>query len=266
MKLDRNMLRVFANLFAIIASFTINVVANLNPIGGLTIGEISTNLFKDVLITPANYAFAIWGLIYLGLFSFAIYQALPSQRENLLLHRIGYLLVVSSAAQIIWVFCFLSRFFLLSLVAMLAILLPLIMVYLRLGIGKKRISGQDKWFIQIPLTIYLAWISVATIVNVAIVLYDLGWNGWGISPSIWTLIALLLAGAVAATISVVRFDTTFVLVFVWAIVAIAVRHLDKPIISITAGLLAIVLILFLVFSWRNRPKFLVSANQANGAN
>ncbi|MDJ0716996.1 MAG: tryptophan-rich sensory protein [Prochloraceae cyanobacterium] len=254
MKIDRDILRQIANIVAILAAFGTNVAANIKPINGLNIGEISNTLFKDVLITPANYAFAIWGVIYLGLFSFAIYQVLPSQRENSNLHKMGYLLVASSVAQIVWVFCFLSRSFLLSLLAMLAILLPLILIYLRLEIGKKRMSRQDKWFVQIPITIYLAWISVATITNVAIALYDLGWNGWGISPQIWSAIALLLAGAVGATISLVRVDIAFVSVFVWALVAIALRHLDKPIISTTAGLLAIVLPLLLVLSLLRRRK------------
>lgn len=252
MKLDRDILRQIANLVAILAAFGTNVAANINPLNGLNIGEISNTVFKNVLITPANYAFAIWGLIYLGLFSFAIYQALPSQRENYNLHQIDYLLVVSSVAQIVWVFCFLSRWFVISLLAMLAILFPLIIIYLRLGIGKKRFSGQDKWFIQIPLSIYLAWISVATIVNTAIALYNLGWNGWGITPPIWTAIALLLAGAVAVTISLVRVDIAFVLVFVWAKLAIALRHLDKPIIATTAALLAIILVVLLVYPCRTQ--------------
>lgn len=71
---------------------------------------------------------AIWGVIYLGLFSFAIYQVLPSQRQNPYLRQVGYFLVGSSLAQIVWVFCFLSRWFLLSLIAMIGILLPLIII------------------------------------------------------------------------------------------------------------------------------------------
>ena len=254
MKLDRDILRQVINLVAILAAFGTNVAANINPLNGLNIGEISNTLFKEVLIIPASYAFAIWGLIYLGLFSFAIYQALPSQKQNANLRQIGYFLVGSSVAQMVWVFCFLSRWFLLSLVAMLAILLPLILIYMRLGIGKKRISRSDKWFMQIPLTIYLAWISVATIVNAAIAFYHLGWNGWGISPQIWSAIALILAGAIAARISIVRADTAFVLVYLWALVAIAVRHLDQLIISGTAGGLAFVILLLLLFSQLRRKK------------
>ena len=252
MKLQRDLLRQVINLVAIVAAFGTNVAANIAPIKGLNIGEISNTLFKDVLITPASYAFAIWGVIYLGLFSFAIYQVLPAQRQNPHLRKVGYFLVGSSVAQIIWVFCFLSRWFLLSLIAMLGILLPLIIITHRLGIGKKKIARLDKWMIQIPISIYLGWISVATIVNTAIVLYDLGWNGWGISPQIWTAGMLIVAGAIAAMMSIIRADTAFILVYLWALIAIALRHLEQPIISGTAGGVAGLILLLLLYRTLSR--------------
>ena len=262
MKSESDILRQFINFVAIVAAFGTNVAANLAPINGLNIGEISNTLFKDVLITPANYAFAIWGVIYLGLFSFAIYQVLPNQRQNPHLRQVGYFLVGSSLAQIVWVFCFLSRWFLLSNIAMLGILLPLIIITQRLGIGKKKVSRTDKWLIQIPLSIYLAWISIATIVNTAIVLYHRGWNGWGISPQLWTVGVLILAGLLAARMSVVRADTAFVLVYLWASIAIAVRHLEQPIISGMAGGVALLIFLLLILSHLRRPK-IASGSKTN---
>jgi hypothetical protein len=246
--LDRDILRQFLNLTAILAAFGINVWANIAPINGLTIGAISNTFFQDVLIIPANYAFAIWGLIYLGLITLGVYQVLPNQRENPRLRRMGYFLVVASLAQIAWVFSFLYRLFTLSLVAMVAILLPLIGIYLRLGIGLARVSRPQKWQVNIPLSIYLAWISVATIVNVALTLYRLGWGGWGISPVVWTVIVLIVGAAIAATVSIQRADIAFVLVIVWAYVAIAVRQADVLAITITAGGGAIALILLLLWS------------------
>ena len=262
MKLQRDVLRQIINLVAIVAAFGTNVAANLAPIKGLNIGEISNTFFQDVLIIPANYAFAIWGVIYLGLFSFAIYQVLPSQRQNPHQGQVGYFLVGSSLAQIVWVFCFLSRWFLLSLIAMIGILLPLIIITQRLGIGKKKVSRSDKWFIQIPLSIYLAWISIATIVNTAIVLYHRGWNGWGISPQLWSAGMLILAGVLAARISLVRGDTAFVLVYLWALIAIALRHLEYPIISVTAGVVAFLLLFLLLLSYLRRPK-IASGSKTN---
>lgn len=244
--LNEDILRQFLTLIAILAAFGTNVLANVAPFNGLTIGEISNTIFKKVLITPANYAFAIWGLIYLGLIGLAVYQVLPAQRQNSSLRRIGYFLVLASLAQVAWVFLFQYRLFTLSLLAMLGILLPLIGAYQQLGVGRDRISRRHKWFVSIPLSIYLGWISVATIVNVALVLYNLGWQGWGISPEVWTALALVAGAAIAATVSIQRADIAFVLVIVWAFIAIAVRQVNIPLVAITAGGLAIALVLLLL--------------------
>jgi hypothetical protein len=122
-----------ATLVAIIAAFVVNVWSNIFPLGGLSIGAISNTLFQNVLIIPANYAFAIWGLIYLGLFAFGIYQILPSQRNNQYLRKAGLFIIVASIAQIAWVYLFLLRMFPLSVVAMLLILIPLIGAVLQLS-------------------------------------------------------------------------------------------------------------------------------------
>ncbi|WP_338026920.1 hypothetical protein [Trichormus azollae] len=86
-------------LGAIVGAFFIKKISNIFPLNGLNIGAISNTLFKDVLIIPANYAFAVWGLIYLGLFALAIYQFLPSQRDDVDLRSTRYLLVVASVTQ-----------------------------------------------------------------------------------------------------------------------------------------------------------------------
>jgi hypothetical protein len=232
---NADLIRQWINLSAILAALGINVYTNINPPNGITIGEISNTLFKDVLITPANYAFAIWGVIYLGLIAFGIYQALPHQRQNKQLRKIGYLIAIASFAQIIWVFLFQYGFFTLSVIAMLVILLPLMAIYLRLGIGKERVNRNKRWLVHIPLSIYFAWISVATIVNVATALYSISWNGWGISPQFWTVIMLVVGGAIAAIIIRQRRDIAYPLVYVWAYIAIAIRQFNYPLIAVTAS-------------------------------
>ncbi|MCL1468557.1 tryptophan-rich sensory protein [Argonema galeatum] len=240
-RFDSKILKQWVNLIAILAAFSLNILANIAPLNELTIGEISNTFFGEVKIIPANYAFAIWGLIYLGLISLGVYQVLPAQRENPSLHKIGYLLAVASFAQIIWIFLFQYRLFALSLLAMVMILLPLIAIYLRLGIGLERVSRKELWFVHIPLSIYLGWISVATIVNVAIALYSINWNGWGISPQVWTAIMLIAAAGIAATITAKRADIAYPLVIIWAFVAIAVRQANQLALAATAGGLAIAL-------------------------
>ena len=241
-------LRQLVTLAAVVVAFIVNVLSNIFPLNGLTIGGISNTLFKDVLIIPANYAFAIWGLIYLGLFAFAIYQVLPSQRENPNLRKTGYLLTIASLAQTIWVYLFLSRFFVASVVAMLLILLPLIFMYLRLGSGIIPASRAQKRFIRYPISIYLGWISVATIVNIASALYINNWNGFGISAKVWTVIMVIIATLVAAIALLQRQDFAYSGVTLWALIAITVKHWENPILNRAALLSAFVLVAIGLFS------------------
>ena len=250
-KFNSDMSRQWANLIAILGTFFLNIYVNIYPPNGLTIGEISNTIFKDVLITPASYAFAIWGLIYLGLISFGIYQLLPAQRDNQILPRCQYFLVGASLAQVVWIFLFQYQLFVFSVLAMLGILGCLICLYLNLGISYERVSKKDKWFVHYPISIYFAWISVATIVNVACALDNLGWDGSGQVAIFWTIIMLIVGTVIAAIINIQKQDVAYTLVFVWALTAIAVRHLNILIITISAGILAlglVVLVFLKVFS------------------
>ena len=250
MKLDQNLIRPWTNLLAILAAFFTNVLANINPINGLTIGEISNTFFEDVLITPASYAFAIWGVIYLGLISLGIYQVLPQNKNNPYLQKIGYYLVISSLAQILWVFLFLSRFFVLSTVAMLAILIPLILLYLKLDISLISLPKKQKWFINFPISVYLGWITVATIVNFALALSWIEWNGFGISNTVWTVIMIVVAAILGGLIIINRKDKVYCGVFIWALIAITIRHLDTLPIAITSGISAVILGVLMMINLR----------------
>lgn len=233
-------------LLAILSTLSINVLSNFFPPKGLNIGEIANTILQGVQITPANYAFAIWGLIYLGLIAYGFYQLRPSQRSDLTIRRVDFLLIIACIAQIAWVYLFTSSLFWLSVVAMLVILMSLIGAYLQLD-GKQRVTRSRKWLTHIPISVYLGWISVATIVNIASALYISRWNGWGISAAGWTVIMLIVGTAIAAVVAIQRADIAFTLVFIWAYVAIAIRQLDSPAIWITAVVAAIVLAALLVF-------------------
>jgi hypothetical protein len=242
-------IRQVSTLIAIIAAFGVNIWANVSPPNGLTIGGISQNIFKNVLITPASYAFAIWGLIYLGLISFAVYQALPPQKSDALLYKIGYKLAIASISQIIWVMCFLYRQYGASMIAMVCILLPLIGAYWSLPF-KTNISRWQRWLIKFPVTIYLAWISLATILNGAILLESWQWNRWGISPEAWTVIMLVIAGSIAHFVVLPRLDFAYAGVFIWAAIAIAIKNSQIMLISGTAiGLSISLLVLLLSFNF-----------------
>jgi hypothetical protein len=241
---DPDLVRQVTILAAIIGSIVINTISNFFPPDGVDMATLSDRLFPSVQILPANYAFAIWAPIYLGLIAFGIYQAQPTQRHNPSLQRGGYLLVFACIAQCAWIYLFLARLFPLSVVAMLGILIPLIILYQRLEIGQHHVSPMEQWFIDIPISIYLGWITVAIVVNASLALYSIDWDGWGIAPAIWAVIMIIVATAIGTQVTMKHHDTAYMLVIVWALIAIGIRHLDTPLITVTAAVTALFLILF----------------------
>jgi hypothetical protein len=245
-------LRQGLTVAAVIGAFLVNSLSNFYPINGETIGQISNTLFANVLITPANYAFAIWGVIYLGLIGFCVYQFLPPQHQHPQLQSISYLLVLTCLIQAGWVLLFLSRQFVASAFAIAAILLCLLGIYWLIGVARQRDFWQEKWLLRVPFSIYLGWISVATVVNVALALFSADWDGWGLMPGQWTVVMMLVA-AVLGGLMLRRYrDIAYALVIVWALVAIAVRQAATPLINVSALGLAILLAGFSLVVWKNR--------------
>ena len=252
--MKKDSLRQWVNVLAVIAVIVINGLANALPLNGQSTGEISDRF--QVYFVPAGYVFSIWGLIYLGLIAFAVYQALPAQRDNPRLRGIGYLFTLSCVANIAWIFLWHYEVFPLTLVAMLALLLLLIAIYLRLDIGRARVPTAEKWLVHIPFSIYLGWITVATIANVTSLLDYLNWSGWGISPEAWTVIMLVAGVAIASAVSLTRGDVAYMLVIVWAFVGIAVKHAGTPVVAtaawVTTALVVLMLAVGLLF--RKQPR------------
>lgn len=234
-----------ATLVAIIAAIVINTLSNLFPPGGENVGQIANTVLSDVLIIPANYAFAIWGLIYLGLIGYGIYQLGPERRGDAVIRQVDWLLIAASVAQVIWIFLFTLKFFGWSILAMLGILLALVGAYLTLRIGQTPAHRKQRWFVRYPFSIYLAWISVATIVNVASALYVRNWQ-LGLSDVTWTVVMLVVSAAIAALVILTRHDIAFTLVFLWAYGAIAIANTGIAAIWITAAVVSVALLILLV--------------------
>jgi len=243
-----------ATIVAILGAIVINALSNISPLKGLSIGAISNTILGGVLITPANYAFAIWGVIYLGLIGFGIYQALPTQRYNLHLLKLRAPIIWACVFQIIWVYFFQLQQFWLSVVFMFGILLNLIAAYLWSRFTEDRVSREEKWLVQVPISIYLGWISVASIVNVTSALYASRWNGWAIDASSWTVLMILIAAVITGVIIFRYRDAAFTGVIVWAFLAIALRQSAQTAILIIAMGSAIVLALLLAYQLRNRSR------------
>lgn len=248
---QKDIVRQVVNVLAVVGTVVVNGLANALPLNGLTTGEISDRF--QVYFVPAGYVFSIWGLIYLGLIAFAIYQALPSQRDNARLRRVGYLFALSCVANVAWLFFWHYEQFLWTLAAMLLLLLSLILIYLRLGIGRAEFSTAEKWCVQATFSVYLGWVTVATIANVTSVLDYVNWSGWGIGPQAWTVIMLIIGAGIATAMGLTRGDAAYMLVIIWAFVGIAVKHASAPVVAIAAWASAALVVLALATRRRRLP-------------
>jgi translocator protein len=236
-------LKIVLNWVALLVTIGVNGLATGLPLGGRTTGEISDSF--PVFFTPAGYVFGIWGVIYLALIGFAIFQSLPAQRNNPRLERIGYWFVASCVFNSAWIFLWQYGIFPLTILAMLGLLISLIMVYQRVGIGLQRVPASETWLVNVPFGIYLGWVSVATIANASVLLYYLGWGGGIIPPTVWTVIVLLVATALGAVLIFTRREVAYPLVLVWAFAGIYVKQSATQMVAITALVLALVLLLML---------------------
>lgn len=225
-------------IFAVVITIFVNALATSLPLNNQTTGEISDRF--PTLFVPAGYVFSIWGVIYLGLIAYAVYQALPSQRTNPTLRAIGGWFLLSSLANSLWIFCWHYNQFGLSLALMIVLLISLIMIYRRLAADNGLISRAARWCVYVPFSIYLAWVCVATIPNTSTVLYLANWDGWGISAPIWAVIMLGVATLLGLAFSFVRVDIAYVLVLVWAFAGIAVKQWPTPVVAVSAIVAAVI--------------------------
>jgi hypothetical protein len=249
----KDILRQISVILTILATLVVNLLADALPINGLGTGQISDRF--QVYFVPAGYVFSIWGLIYLGLIAFAIFQALPSQRENPRLQKTGWWIAVGGLANIAWIFLWHYEQFPLTVIAMLVLLGTLILTYLRLGIGRSTVPAAEKWAVRLPFGIYLGWITVATVANITSLLDYLKWNGLGIAPEIWMGIVLAAVLVIAVLMNFDRRDVAYAAVILWALAGISVKHAGVLAVVIptwiTFGLVALTLVLAFIQSRRH---------------
>jgi tryptophan-rich sensory protein len=229
--------RQVVNVAALAATIAVNGLANALPLGGRTTGEISNQF--PLAITPPGYVFGIWGVIYTGLTAFTVYQALPGQRTNPRLRRLGWLFTLSCAANVGWLLLWHYGFYRTTLVAMILLLLTLAVIVARLA-GSGPASTRERWLVDGPFRVYLGWIAVATLVNASVALYNAGWGGAGMNDATWTVILLGLGAALAAWFGFGLGDPVLPAVVSWAFVGIALQQQGSAPVAPAAWLAAVI--------------------------
>lgn len=250
--MSKDSLRQLVNILSVGLALGVNILASVLPLNGQNTGEISDRF--PVFFVPAGYVFAIWGVIYIGWIAFAIYQARPSQRENPRLRRLGYAFALSCVFNAAWLFCWHYNRFGWSVLVMLGLLALLIISYLRLDVGNTAAGTAERWSVDIPFSVYLGWITVATVANISDYLYLIHWDGFGIAPQVWAVIMIVVASLLGALMTVLRRDSAYVFVLVWSFVGIAVKQATTPLVAYTAWVFALIMLALAIFSILQRRK------------
>ena len=239
--MNRQFLFQVVNVVAFVVMVVVNGLAGSTTLlGGVTSADVSD--MYPTLITPAGFTFAIWGIIYTLLLLFTVYQLLPKNRDKPFLSQVGMLFGLSSACNVCWLFLWHYDYITYSLVLMLALLASLILVYRRLDIGKTAVSIKERVFVHLPFSVYMGWISIATIANVSVALTAVGWNGGGIEPSTWAVAIICVALLLSLAVLVTRKDIAYTLVVVWALLGIMTSQSEQESI-VLASEIGIVLLL-----------------------
>jgi benzodiazapine receptor len=221
-KVDSALLK-WINIVAFALTVAVNGLAGSTTVlGGKLTAEISDA--NPTLITPAGYVFSIWGIIYVLLGIFVVFQALPSQRGRDYQERIGWLFVSSCLLNIAWLFLWQFEYLIISVAIMFLLLVTLIAVYLRLNIGRSTASLREKLAVHLPFSVYLGWITIASIANVAVTLVSTGWDGFGITQETWATLIIIIAVLITLLVIATRKDVAYGLVIIWSLIGIGVNQ------------------------------------------
>ncbi len=244
-----------------VAMLVVNFLSNALPINGVTTQEISEKYAN--LFAPAGYTFAIWGVVYLLLglyilFQFGVFKkhAIPSER----LFSINNWFILLNLLNIAWVFAWHYDLILLSTIIILAMLVCLIVI--NLLINKLPLTLQQKLFVKVPFGVYFAWLTVATVANITTLLTYFNWNGFGLPNEVWMVIILIVVTIISVLTTLKLNCPAYALTIIWALVGILVQHLTtyngQYLSVMVTTLLAIAIMLltlvYLLFKNRNQLK------------
>jgi hypothetical protein len=209
-----------ANILAFILMVYINYLSNALPINGQTPGELSDKYVN--YFVPAGLTFAIWGVIYSWLLVFCGFQIASffnvkiNDKLNPIIEKMGWLFVVTCVLNVGWLLAWHYEYVAFSVVIMILFLGTLLLIFLKLDIGKSKTNSLEKWISHAPFSIYLGWISIATIANATALLVHNQWAGFGLSEDLWAKIMIIIGLVVCLFVLFTRNAIFYGFVVLWA--------------------------------------------------
>jgi hypothetical protein len=238
------------NLLSFVSMVIVNYLAVTLPLNNKTTGVLSDQYPN--LFVPVGLTFSIWGIIYLLLGIFIVYQLVYAFKKDTqnssFLEKIGILFFVSCLANFTWIFAWHFEMVPLSLFIMLILLISLIVIYQKLNIGRSEASKSEKYLVHLPFSVYLGWITIATIANTTALLVNLNWNRLGLSEPFWTIVVIIIGLVISLMMLFYRKDIFYSLVVDWALLGILIKRLTVDIVRIQSIITIVCLGLIIISS------------------
>ena len=235
MSSKNQLLLTVLNIVVFVVTVAVNSLAGATTLlNGRTSGQVSDAY--PTLITPAGFTFSIWSIIYILLGAFVVYQALPRNRDKPFNGKISFLFILSGLLNMSWLFLWHYGFITYSVILMFGLLASLIAIYVRLNIGKAKAPFRERICVHLPFSVYMGWITVASITNVSVALTFVGWDGGGIDPAIWAVLVIAVALLITLIAIAVRKDVAYSMVILWAMLGIMTKQSGNPKVFWATGL------------------------------
>jgi translocator protein len=243
-------MRRYTILVATLFVIGMNAAANILPINGVTTGELSASYPTG--FTPAGWVFSIWSLIYLGLLALSIWAIRARGEAAQRIRNIETPYLISSAANASWILLWHYERILESLAVMLVLLASLVTIYARLR-RQPPVSRIEWWCVAFPISLYLGWITTATLANFGAWFFDAQFYPFGLAMDEWALVTVVLAVSIYVAAGTRLRDPIYTAVFVWASLGIVYQTLpiSEPVRLAAAAGFAVVAILTMVLIARN---------------
>lgn len=216
-------MRRFTPLIATLIVIAVNAAANIVPINGVGTGELSARYPTG--FTPAGWVFSIWGLIYLGLTAFSLYAARGGTPGNARTERVITPYLASCVGNAAWIFMWHYELIAASLACMLVILGSLLVAYVRLN-AEPPVSFAERACVDLPFSLYLGWITTATLANLAALFFDLDVYPFELAMDEWAILTVVAATGIYAAAGVRTGDAVYTAVFAWAALGIVLQTLE----------------------------------------
>lgn len=222
-------------ILATSATLVVNGLANTAGINGRSTGAVANQY--DLPFTPAGYVFSIWGLIYLALVAFSAWQFSASGARSVRAAAIRSIYVFSAAANMAWLWFWHHEALAAAMVVMLLLLASLAVIYRQLS-GSPPASRLEAWCLDVPFRLYLAWITMAALANLSVVVAEATGLPVSVDPVIWSQGMLAAALVIGALVFARLRDPIYLCVISWAAVGIALKGGQAPAVSVPAMIVA----------------------------